>query len=79
MRAESAKKTKISDFQQKANSGPELEHLGPEFHAPVIMFIRKKIGPQMGAFGRRIFQMGNTFLSTQAPNWWAWGPILTGL
>ena len=35
MEAESTKQTKISDFQQKANSGPE-------FQEPEVMFIRKK-------------------------------------
>jgi len=53
----------ISDFQQKANSGPELEHSGPEFQAPKVMFIRKKSDPEWDHSGAEFAIWGTRFLA----------------
>ena len=64
MGAESAKKNKISVFQQKVNSGPE-------FQAPEVMFIRKKSGLEWEHSGAEFARWGTRF--------WALGHQFGGL
>jgi len=82
------KETKILEFQQSVNSGAELLHSGTEFQATRMLLLATKIGPWMGAFGRRIGSHEKNMsheknrappIWVRAPIWWMSGRVFTTL